>query len=65
VGALSGRDHVLLVVRALDLSLQLRVETGGSSDACAWIPEAELGALPLVELARVGMRLAGLGRGSV
>lgn len=38
----------------------LRDEIDGSSDACAWVPAAALGDLPLVELARTGARLAGL-----
>jgi 8-oxo-dGTP diphosphatase len=39
---------------------EMRDEIGGSSDACAWISHSELAALPLVELARTGARLAGL-----
>jgi len=37
---------------------ELRVEVGGSSDACAWVRRADLAALPLVELAEVGIGLA-------
>jgi 8-oxo-dGTP diphosphatase len=40
---------------------ELRDEIGGSSDTCAWIPASELASLPLVELARAGARLAGIG----
>jgi 8-oxo-dGTP diphosphatase len=36
----------------------LRVEVGGSSDACAWVRRADLAELPLVELAEVGIGLA-------
>jgi 8-oxo-dGTP diphosphatase len=42
----------------------LRDEVGGSSDTCAWIPAATLQQLPLVELAWMGARLAGLADGS-
>ena len=38
----------------------LRVEVDGSSDACAWIPRAELETLPIVELVRTGARLLDL-----
>jgi 8-oxo-dGTP diphosphatase len=37
---------------------ELRVEVDGSSDACAWVSPAEARALPLVELAEVGIGLA-------
>jgi 8-oxo-dGTP diphosphatase len=37
---------------------ELRVEVGGSSDACAWVSRVDLAALPLVELAEVGVGLA-------
>ena len=36
----------------------LRVEIGGSSDACAWVRRDDLAALPLVELAELGIGLA-------
>ena len=35
-------------------------EVGGSSDLARWVPLAELDSLPLVDLARVGARLAGV-----
>ena len=38
---------------------ELRVEIGGSSDDCAWVPRAELDALPIVELVRTGARVIG------
>jgi 8-oxo-dGTP diphosphatase len=44
---------------------ELRDEIGGSSDACAWVPAADLGSLPLVDLAWTGARLAGLADPSV
>jgi 8-oxo-dGTP diphosphatase len=37
---------------------ELRVEVGGSSDACAWVRLDDLEGLPLVELADVGIGLA-------
>ena len=39
---------------------ELQVEVDGSSDACAWIPRADLATLPIVDLARTGARLVGL-----
>lgn len=38
----------------------LRNEQNGSSDLAEWIPVAKLGQLPLVDLAKVGARLAGV-----
>jgi ADP-ribose pyrophosphatase YjhB (NUDIX family) len=37
---------------------ELRVEVGGSSDACAWVGRDDVAGLPLVELAELGYRLA-------
>ena len=37
---------------------ELRVEIGGSSDACAWVRRDNLEGLPLVELAEVGIGMA-------
>jgi 8-oxo-dGTP diphosphatase len=37
---------------------ELRVEVGGSSDACAWVERNDVTGLPLVELAELGYRLA-------
>ena len=39
---------------------ELRVESDGSSDDCAWIPRADLETMPIVDLARTGARLVGL-----
>lgn len=39
---------------------ELRNEVGGSSDECRWVHRDELDDLPLVELAVVGARLAGV-----
>jgi ADP-ribose pyrophosphatase YjhB (NUDIX family) len=38
----------------------LRDETAGTTDACRWVPAQELCDLPLVDLARLGARLARL-----
>jgi len=51
---------IRIIYRVRVLGGDLRVEVGGSSDACAWVTRAELDAVPLVELARTGARLAGL-----
>ena len=37
---------------------ELRVEVGGSSDACAWVRQSDLARMPLVDLAQVGIGLA-------
>jgi ADP-ribose pyrophosphatase YjhB (NUDIX family) len=37
---------------------ELRPESDGSTDAAAWFTRAEAEALPLVDLARIGLRLA-------
>ena len=54
----STRVRILYRVRITGGELQ--VEVDGSSDACAWIPRADLATLPIVELARTGARLVGL-----
>ena len=51
---------IRIIYRVRVLGGDLRVEVDGSSDACAWVTRAELDAVPLVELARTGARLAGL-----
>ena len=48
--------RILFHVRVMDG--ELRNEVGGSSDLCAWVSMAEATALPLVELANVGIGLA-------
>ena len=37
---------------------ELRNEIGGSSDLCAWVPLSQVEAMPLVQLAKVGIGLA-------
>ncbi len=49
---------IRIVYRVRVIGGELRVEVDGSSDACAWVRRADLGALPLVELADVGIGLA-------
>ena len=56
---------IRIIYRVRVIGGDLRVEVAGSSDACAWVARAELPGLPLVELARVGIRLAGLGTSAV
>jgi ADP-ribose pyrophosphatase YjhB (NUDIX family) len=51
---------IRIVYRAQITGGELRGETGGTSDACGWIPGPELAVFPLVPLARLGARLAGL-----
>lgn len=52
---------IRIIYRVRVVGGALRVEVDGSSDACAWVPRTELSGLALVELARVGIRLARLG----
>jgi 8-oxo-dGTP diphosphatase len=49
---------IRIVYRVRVTGGELRVEVGGSSDACAWVPRANPEELPLVELAEVGIGLA-------
>jgi 8-oxo-dGTP diphosphatase len=47
-----------VIYRVRIIGGDLRDEIGGSSDTCAWVKRSELGSLPLVELAEVGIGLA-------
>ena len=49
---------IRIIYRVRVTAGELRVEVGGSSDACAWVRREDLAALPLVELAEVGIGLA-------
>jgi ADP-ribose pyrophosphatase YjhB (NUDIX family) len=49
---------IRVIYRVQVVGGELRDEIGGSSDTCAWVARSELGALPLVELAEVGIGLA-------
>lgn len=52
---------VRIIYRVRIVRGELRDEVGGSSDTCAWVSGPDLDRLPLVDLARLGVRLAGLG----
>ncbi len=49
---------IRVIYRVRIVGGDLRDELGGSSDTCAWVPHGDLGSLPLVELAEVGIGLA-------
>ena len=51
---------IRIVYRVRVVGGELRDEIDGSSDTCRWVPASDLRDLPLVDLARVGLRLAGL-----
>jgi 8-oxo-dGTP pyrophosphatase MutT (NUDIX family) len=57
-GVLTDFHAVRIIYRVAVTGGELRVEVGGSSDACAWVSRADLGGLPLVELAERGVELA-------
>jgi ADP-ribose pyrophosphatase YjhB (NUDIX family) len=59
-GAPTDFHGVRIIYRVRVVGGELRDEVGGSSDTCAWFAASELDRLPLVELARIGARLAGL-----
>jgi ADP-ribose pyrophosphatase YjhB (NUDIX family) len=49
---------IRVIYRVRIVGGDLRDELGGSSDTCAWVPRSDLGSLPLVELAEIGIGLA-------
>ena len=57
-GVLTDFHAIRIIYRVRVIEGELRVEVGGSSDACAWVPRADLGGLPLVDLAEHGIGLA-------
>jgi 8-oxo-dGTP diphosphatase len=57
-GILTDFHAIRIIYRVRITGGELRVEVGGSSDACGWVPRAGLGGLPLVELAERGIGLA-------
>ena len=57
-GVLTDFHAIRIIYRVRITGGELRVEVGGSSDACAWVRRDELDALPLVELAEHGIGLA-------
>lgn len=61
-GPIGAIDYhaVRIIYRVRVTGGALANEIGGSSDLARWVPLAELAALPLVDLAKVGARLAGV-----
>ncbi len=59
-GVLTDFHGIRVIYRVRITGGELCDEVDGSSDTCAWIQRSELDSLPLVELAEVGVRLAGL-----
>jgi 8-oxo-dGTP diphosphatase len=61
-GPIGAIDYhaVRIIYRVRVTGGALANEVGGSSDLARWVPLAELAALPLVDLAKVGARLAGV-----
>ncbi len=57
-GILTDFHAIRIIYRVRITGGELRVEVGGSSDACAWVRRDELGELALVELATHGVGLA-------
>jgi ADP-ribose pyrophosphatase YjhB (NUDIX family) len=57
-GELTDFHGIQIVYHVRVTGGELTVEIDGSSDACAWVRRDELGELPLVELAEVGIGLA-------
>jgi 8-oxo-dGTP diphosphatase len=57
-GVLTDFHAIRIIYRVRVTGGELRVEVGGSSDACAWVRRDELAGIPLVELAEVGIGLA-------
>lgn len=61
-GPIGNVDYhaIRIIYRVRITAGELRNEEGGSSDLAEWIPVSKLGQVPLVDLARVGARLAGV-----
>ena len=57
-GVLTDFHAIRIIYRVRVTAGVLRVEVGGSSDACAWVARSDAESLPLVELARLGIGLA-------
>ncbi len=58
-GVLTDFHGIRVIYRVRITGGELCDEVDGSSDTCAWVPRSELASLPLVELADLGLRLAG------
>jgi ADP-ribose pyrophosphatase YjhB (NUDIX family) len=65
-GIVEGRGgrfemHSLRIIYFVDIvSGSLRHEVGGSTDRCDWFSLVEAARLPMLELGRIGLRLAGV-----
>ena len=61
-GPIGAVDYhaIRIIYRVRVTGGELTNETDGSSDLARWVPLTELAAMPLVDLARVGARLAGV-----
>jgi 8-oxo-dGTP diphosphatase len=61
-GPIGAIDYhaIRIIYRVRVTGGQLANEVDGTSDLARWVPLTELGSLPLVDLARVGARLAGV-----
>ena len=58
-GITTDYHGVRILYRVDVIGGELRVEVGGSSDDCAWIPRVELEGMPIVDLVGTGARLIG------
>ena len=58
-GITTDYHGVRILYRVKVVGGELRVEVGGSSDGCAWIPRVELEGMPIVDLVGTGARLIG------
>ena len=58
-GITTDYHGVRILYRVKVVGGELRVEVGGSSDDCAWIPRVELEGMPIVDLVGTGARLIG------
>jgi 8-oxo-dGTP diphosphatase len=57
-GVLTDFHAIRIIYRVRVTGGELRVEVGGSSDACAWVELEDAARMPLVDLARHGIGLA-------
>ncbi|HET8778282.1 MAG TPA: NUDIX hydrolase, partial [Candidatus Limnocylindria bacterium] len=61
-GPIGAVDYhaIRIIYRVRITGGELTNETDGSSDLARWVPLTELAGLPLVDLAKLGARLAGV-----